>query len=78
MFKATAPHSEEQLNEILGYMKMIGGMMQNQESGEFDLDFQELGVRPLRTNIIESVKRMPSYYEGRQTKDPIKPKQFEM
>ena len=35
-------------------------------------------VRPLRTKIIESVRGMPSYYEGRIKKDPIKLKQFEM
>lgn len=35
-------------------------------------------VRPLRNNIIESVRAMPSYYEGRVRKDPLKQTQFEM
>ncbi len=35
-------------------------------------------VRPLRNNIIDSVRAMPSYYEGRIRKDPVKPKQFEI
>jgi len=35
-------------------------------------------VRPLRNNIIDSVRAMPSYYEGRVRKDPVKLTNFEM
>ena len=35
-------------------------------------------LRPLRLNIIQSIRAMPSYYEGRQKKDALKPKQFQM
>lgn len=42
-----------------------------------DLDLVD-NVRPLRNKIIETVRGLPSYYEGRIKKDPIKLKQFEM
>ena len=29
-------------------------------------------VKPLRNSIIESVRAMPSYYNGRVRKDPVK------
>ena len=55
-----------------------GGLEEDGSAGVFkELELVD-NVRPLRNNIIESVRGMPSYYEGRIKKDPIKLKQFEM
>ena len=59
-----------------------GGAIVSDDCSENDNNLPEWemvdNVRPLRTKIIESVRGMPSYYEGRIKKDPIKLKQFEM
>lgn len=57
-----------------------GGGVLAEDCSSNDLPEWEMvdNVRPLRTKIIESVRGMPSYYEGRIKKDPIKLKQFEM
>jgi hypothetical protein len=77
--------TDEHLQELLLYIQNQQQKITGQTPIDLNVNSQpdfeygeDSGVRPVRMNIIEGVRGMPTYYDGRRKKDLLKLTQFEM